>query len=578
MAIGEGGEKNPYVHSDINHWSTGGYDISPALIERRDVDYSINALRQIRRQLEAEANEFLMGASVDYLNKNIDNNPQTYSDVAINLIQSTAARDALMKQDTQITKEDVEKLLTEIPEKIKNKVIDELDMDEIATVGAREFGRALGRAASNADGTLTPHGCVLNKKLLEAAGYEGVLNPNNTNKVLKEITGVAVNQLKKASPRFVDAVEAIINKELLKGVDKDTADSVTGFMAWFRQKFLEKLDEIKFVDVDKTPEKFLDDVEGELRKRITGIIKDERNAVGTLGDEVIVSIWQADPRTAALGLSFESIGKLSEEEASKKFKELKTMITHHRLDKSSQTDIVIKNKNGKMIRVQAKNSLLNRKFTFENQKMELLLAHVQRSMDLITLLNNLGIPNVEQISYTIVNALWFSAHESVTGKRVSGKLQKSKNGNKDAGILSNLRSELDALFSTQATNFLGITLDKASEDMTQIIGEASNIFFLKGGKFIPTYILVDQVIEDLENYAKGEARFRGLHFVIENSGKVSWKYNNATNFWKYKAADDFKNRVEYATSQGAAAISSLSVNGKFNAIKEYTSLEITTNA
>ena len=566
MAIGEGGIENPYVHSNIDNWSGGSYSIPPTLVESRNVENSINTLKQIRKQLAEEANRFLMGASVETLDYNIDTNPTTYSQIARRLIQSHEAKNALINNN-KISSKDAKKAISKLPKALRAKIEEVIPIEEDALVSSRILAKAIAKSMGNKEGVLTKTGLRI-QQLIDASAMD------QTKKELEEaVTKIHIKRLKSTTNKIVDIVEEIINKSF---IDTSNIDSVSTFMMWFRTAFLKETEKIKFFDVEKEPEDYLEKVESELRSRIQGVIKDERNAVGALGDEVYVSVMQADSQTAKMGITLESVGKMSERDVAKRFPELSTMITHHDLGKSSQTDIVVKNKNGMVVRVQAKNSLINK--TYENKNLEILNAHLQRSINVIQLLQNLGISNLQEISYAIVNSLWFSAHVSVSGHRTEGYLKYGgSNGGASNSILSNLRQELNALLGMQATNFLGITLEQAENESVQMIGNASNIFYLRGGKFIPTYILVDQVIEDLEKYMNGINDFRGLKFTLENSGKVSWVYPRAEGFWVAKVDDEMSNRVSVATAQGAAAISSLSIHGNFQAIQRYTSLTIDTN-
>ena len=585
MAI-SGGANDPYVHSNIANWSVGGYESLPSLVEKNKVNDSIASLEAIRNELKAEADKFLMGSTAEFMDYCINNEYNTYADIAVKLLQEPDAINALMIENIspQMSKKDISKLLEHAPE-LEKQIFNMININEVETVGVRTLAEELTAIFGDAYLTVGINGAEFVKPLVQSVKDISNMGSVETFDTVRKITGVMVKSLSsgKKTGKMIDAIENIIKKGgfYQQKNQQQFDNSVDSFINWFESRFIPIAKEkIKFYNVDQTPEQYVNDFKSQIKDKIKKNLIDIRNTVGKLGDEIIVSAWQADAQTAALGITVESIGSVMEKDVESKygevFKGVKPMITHHDVNKQSQTDILIKNANGMVARVQAKNaSLANAEFS--NDGLINLNAHLQRDRDLIVLLQALGVPNIENIAYTVANSLWFSAHDSVTGVRNSGHL-KITNGSADANILSNLEQELSIFFSTKAENFLGITLNTAINAETKILSGASNLFFLKNGRFIPTYTLVEEVIADLQHYRDdGLSALQGLNFKINNPNNTSWVYNDDVDFWIEKSKEDFANRISIGTEQGAGAISSIVVHGIFPRVHELSSLKINTN-
>jgi hypothetical protein len=118
--------------------------------------------------------------------------------------------------------------------------------------------------------------------------------------------------------------------------------------------------------------------------------------------------------------------------------------------------------------------------------------------------------------------------------------------------------------SLKAENFLGITLQEAAEAESTIIAGGSNIFYLKNGRIIPTYALVDEVIKDLNNYwSENLPKLHGLHFTVQGAKNTSWEYPDAVKFWTAKAENNFANAQAVGLAQGTLSASSIVVDGEF---------------
>ena len=116
---------------------------------------------------------------------------------------------------------------------------------------------------------------------------------------------------------------------------------------------------------------------------------------------------------------------------------------------------------------------------------------------------------------------------------------------------------------------MGISVDK-TVDQIQADVKGSNIFYIENGYLVPTYIELDEIIQDLKNYAKELINTtRVVRFTIERQG-VSWAYPNATSFWLAKNDHDTYDSTP-GYEQGEVAINSTSIHGNFAALLKFDS-------
>lgn len=583
-----------YVHSDMSHghWKGGGYDTPRLLANEVNVNAAIERLTTVRNNLEKEAIDFLDGGGIEALNYCVDNEYNLYSQIAVRILQESDAITALLQGNVseKMHQKDVEKLVEFIPQELKPQIMKMLNIESISETTVRLIAEQIAAAISDSDGVLITHGSskvsipgltnhdFIKGLIADKVNFFEDLDVNATLKIEQDYTGKRpgdITNLKKGGKKneVVTAIENIIKKRGLyqsaNNKDKQFKDSIDSFMNWFSGRFeaeIKKATQLVAYEIKDSPQKYLDDFESQLRQifkkgKVPG---NTMNIVGALGDEFYVTAYQVDPMTAEIKIV--SVGAVKEKDVEKQFKDsfkgLKTLHTHHDSSKQSQTDILIQNKKKHTVRVQAKNaSLANQEF--ENKGLINLNAHLERSKQLAELLYSLNFPNVEETMYTVVNALWFGSHDSISGVRRVGKLS-IKDGGGDSNILSQLTQDLSRYMSLEAENFLGITLQEAVTKEQAIIAGASNIFYLKNGRLIPTYALVDEVIKDLKNYYNTEgSKLHGLRFTVQGAKNISWEYEDAVKFWTAKAENDFANAQAIGLAQGTLAASSIIVDGEF---------------
>lgn len=584
-----------YVHSNIEHghWKKfNGYETPRLLAEESDVNAAIKRLEAVKKDLEEEADKFLDGGGIEALNYCVDNEYNLYSQIAVKILQESDAITALLQGNVseKMHQKDVEKLVKFIPEELKPQIEKILNIENISETTVKLIAEQIAAAISDSDGVIVTHKSskfsipginthdFIKGLIADNKNFFDDLDINATLKIEQDYTGKRpgdITNLKKGGKKneVVTAIENIIKKRGLyqsaNNQEKQFKDSIASFMHWFEGRFnaeIKNAPQLVAYEKKDSPKQYLEDFESKLRDifkkgKVPG---NTMNIVGALGDEFYVTAYQVDPLTAEIKIV--SVSTTKEKNVVKEygdaFKGLKTLHTHHDSSKQSQTDILIQNKKGKTVRVQAKNaSLANQEF--ENKGLINLNAHLERSKQLAELLYSLNFPNVEETMYTVVNALWFGSHDSISGIRDIGKLN-IEDGGGDSQILSQLTQDLSRYISLEAENFLGITLQEASTTEQTIIAGASNIFYLKNGRLIPTYALVDEVIKDLKNYYNTEAsKLHGLRFTVQGAKKISWEYEDAIKFWTAKAENDFANAQAVGLAQGTLAASSIVVDGEF---------------
>lgn len=581
-----------YVHSDKSrgHWNNSGYETPRLLAEEDNVNTAIKRLETVRKNLEDEAKEFLGGAGVEALNYCVDNEYKLYSQITVKILQESDAITALLQGNVseRMSKDNIEKLIKDVPNELKPYINDILKLKEKSESTATLIAEQIAAAITDSDGVLiTHHGSRFSipnvtteqfiRGLIGNEIFEGLSSIEGPIKI-KEYSGKRPSDIKQMvggakQHAIVGAIKNVIKKRGLyqstNNKDNQSKDSIGSFMSWFSGRFnaeLKRATDFAAYEIKDSPQKYLEDFESELRKifkkgKVPG---NAMNIVGTLGDEFYVTAYQVDPMTAEIKIV--SVGAVKEKDVVKKygdaFSGLKTLHTHHDSSKQSQTDILIQNKKGHTVRVQAKNaSLANQEF--ENKGLINLNAHLERSKQLAQLLYSLNFPNIEETMYTVVNALWFGSHDSISGVRRVGKLS-IKDGGGDSNILSQLTQDLSRYMSLEAEKFIGITLQDAITAEQAIVAGASNIFYLKNGRLIPTYALVDEVIKDLKNYYNTEeSKLHGLRFTVQGAKNISWEYGDAVEFWTAKAENDFANAEAVGLAQGTLATSSIIVDGDF---------------
>lgn len=573
MSKGSGAQ--PYVHSHINHISGGDtISLAESMVSHDTIANSITILEGIRDQLQKEAEKFLMGHGVNEVNAELLKLSDTYAGLAADIIQDRNMIASLLVSSSKgyINKNQLKNTLLKNNSEITDVVIKQIDnLDD--KISIEEVAKIISSAWGNEN-------CVL------YIGKNGAFVKNffsfdksMEQKIAETYTDRMFNSLKKSNRKIVEIVTDLLLKSNLGNTynKSELPRSVDKFMKTFEGIFMKRVDEIHFWPVDFSPRQYLVNLRDELEAALTKDFTEFRNAAGAINEEILAAVYRAD---TSVTLQLTATGAKTEEQIIQQFPNLHTMNTHHGESKQSQTDMVIQNKNGMVVRAQSKTSTGEFTIKIENQETERIINHLQRSVNIYTLLCQLNdsglfpINNIDDICYAIANALWFNTHDSITGVRKTGHFAYSSAS--DSNILSEVVEALNALLAQQIPSFMGISVNRAvSETAADMAG--SNIFYIENGNLVPTYVELNEVIRDLKVYINAvEKTPQVMTFTIENKGKTAWVYDDVQDFWLAK----FQHGVyqsEPGIKQGEVAIDSTKIHGTFRALLKFSSYTISSN-
>lgn len=562
MSWGKGPGQRPYIHSGADHFTNGdSISLSEQIIAQKDIENGIIELEGIRDALKEEANRFLMGLGVEEANAQLLKLPYTYSGIATELIQSPQMiRSLVVSNSKAVSKKDIEDIFNKDNSRISKKIMKEigsLDKD----IPIEKMASIIAKSIGNAEGTLTNTGTRLTKAFSFDKG------------IVKEIESMMMdnifNRLSSTQGKIVDIIKDLLLSSNIYKENKNVSSSVDQFMNVFSSAFLRRAkSEVLIYYENFTPEKYLKNLREELTTAITKDFIDIRNAAGVINEDILSAVYKADN---IVTLTITATGKRKDEDIVKEFPQLHKMNTFHDANKESLSDLVLVNKNGMVVRAQSKTSL--REYKVKGEEHLRILNHLQRSIriyDLLTRLNNTGffpINNIDDICYAIANSLWFNTHISVSGERDTGYFATKRAHYKD--LLPEVIDALNAALARQAPLFLGISLERTSDEIKTDV-KGSNIFYVENGNLVPTFIELNEIINDMRNYLqKSQSASRNLRFTVEKNN-VSWAYPNAKNFFLQKYHDNTYNSAP-GFEQGGTAMSSIFIHGNFSALTEFDS-------
>lgn len=179
----------------------------------------------------------------------------------------------------------------------------------------------------------------------------------------------------------------------------------------------------------------------------------------------------------------------------------------HGLDKQSYSDFILY-VGEKPIRVQAKNylgiqeAILNK----EDRLMQLNALGSAKSLEEFMGMINSSTTRVteipeEELRYIMANEIWFQLAGSwIGGKDRSGSTKTERIQQRGYGS-----TILDTFLSNSLTAYIGVQLD----DKAMVVPELSNLFYLVNNmKLVPTYAIVDQILEGFRNFEKSATKLR----------------------------------------------------------------------
>ena len=564
--MNRGSGNRPYVHSNVNNFMGDvSIGLTNTILAETDINNSITVLEHIRDQLKLEADKFLMGMGVDTANAELLRLSNTYGGIAANIIQRRDIISSLVVSNSKgyINKIDFEKILNKKGDNLSNQILNIIGPLE-NQVSVEQLAKIIAGAMGNADCTITEAGTKVNNFF----NFDSSLS----DRIAEKYTDKMFKTLRSSKGKIVEIIkDLLLASDISKKYDEtNIIHSVDKFMSAFKEIFLEEAKKIvDFYPADFTPTDYIEALRGELTQALTKDITEIRNAVGIVNEDILAAVYKAD-RTVTITLT--ATGTKTEDEIINQFPNLNKMNTHHENTKQSQSDMVIENKEGMAVRAQSKTSL--REYTLKGSNELRILNHLQRSANIYNLLTSINatgffpINNIDNICYAIANSLWFNTHVSVSGIRTAGHFD-YKTASVGANLLSEVIDALNVALAQQIPSFMGISVDR-TVDQIQADAKGSNIFYIENGYLVPTYIELDEIIQDLKNYVKELTNTtRVVRFTIERQG-VSWAYPNATSFWLAKNDHDTYDSTP-GYEQGEVAINSTSIHGNFAALLKFDS-------
>lgn len=564
--MNKGSGNRPYVHSNVdNFMGNVSIGLTNTILAGTDINNSIAVLEHIRNQLKIEADKFLMGMGVDTANAELLRLSNTYAGIAANIIQRKDIITSLIVSNSKgyINKIDFEKILNKKGDNLSNQILNIVGPLE-NQISVEQLAKIIAGAMGNADCTITEAGTKINNFF----NFDSSLGDH----IAEKYTDKMFKTLRSSKGKIVEIVkDLLLASDISKKYDEASIiHSVDKFMTAFSNIFLKEAKVVvDFYPANFTPEDYLKTLENELKLALTKDITEIRNAVGIINEDILAAVYKAD-KTVTITLT--ATGTKTEDEIISQFPNLNKMNTHHENTKQSQSDMVIENKEGMTVRAQSKTSL--REYTLKGTNELRILNHLQRSANIYNLLTSISatgffpINNIDDICYAIANSLWFNTHVSVSGIREVGHFD-YKTASVGENLLSEVIDALNVALAQQIPSFMGISVDKTVEQIQADV-KGSNIFYIENGYLVPTYIELDEIIQDLKNYVKELTNTtRVTRFTIERQG-VSWTYPNATSFWLAKNDHDTYDSTP-GYEQGATAINSTSIHGNFAALLKFES-------
>lgn len=567
MAIAKMKNGAPYIHSNVDYFKDGlGGSLTDTIVVGSDeMNQTIDSLRKISEQLKNEAEDFLMGMEVKEVRADLLKLPDTYAGIATEIIQNHAVIASLVNNfniNTKDIEDNIFKNANKKDAKIRDYILNEIK--DVEQISASRLAAIIGQSfVGNGSGQLTEVGMKISKFF----EFDSSLKEQ----IEEEMNKGVYKRFRKPQAGIVKVIKDLLVSSSLV---KNKTNSIDNFLDTFEKIFIpEAKVKIKIYPVDFQPEDYMRELRKILKREIKQDIQDIRNAAGLINENILASVYAADRSTK---ISFTAVGTKTENDIIKEFPSLNNMRSHHIESKQSQSDMILCNAKGKVVRAQSKTSISS--YKIQNEDTEKMLNYLQRSTNIYKLLVSLNkngafpINNINDICYVLANALWFNTHVSVSGIRERGNFTK-KSAKVDTSIMSEVAEAINVELSRQIPSFLGISLKETVQEI-EVDAGGSNIFYIENGFLVPTYLELNEVIKDLEDYVKEATKMKALKITIEQrSGGIKWPENNAVQFWLKKYGKEEYDPAPGFT-QGEAAISSMSVHGNFYAISRFSSFPI----
>ena len=487
------------------------------------IESTLNKLQTIADALDAAADDFLQGYSLDSAQAIADNANEALVQLANRILYGSDSY-SMINALTRSQKIDTQKLIPQLEGRggLADKIISYLLSHNDSTIGE------LTTFISN---TLNGGKTVINVseagahivelgKLFDVQTIKTDLRKNGEAIITDHIFKSGQDLLTKQGRAY----RTMIN-DLIKTSRYGNVESKKSAIKEFCNKLGKKMHEIALKEVpfewsgdpnilDKQIDGFISELNIQLEQKMSAKkMLDSSNVRGAIGEEVRESITKAG-NSVIISLQ---VGDLSEEQIVNQMEgvlkeigatnNLKQMNTFHTANKMSPTDLVLVNNHTKTIaRAQSKNHFVSR-FT-DNKTGETQIDNfrwkVEDAVNLAGFIKRLSAGNmgfgmslneldVSNVMSAIANNLWqqkIGSYYSEGGTIVGGQ----KSG---SDFQKELEGSLEKLMAGQVVNLLGVTLQSSTIGVS-ISAEASNIFYILNGRLKRTADLVREAINQIK--------------------------------------------------------------------------------
>lgn len=487
------------------------------------IESTLNKLQTIADALDAAADDFLQGYSLDSAQAIADNANEALVQLANRILYGSDSY-SMINALTRSQKVDTQKLIPQLKGHggLADQIINYLLSHNDSTIGE------LTTFISN---TLNGGKTVINVseagahivelgKLFDVQTIKTDLRKNGEAIITDHIFKSGQDLLTKQGRAY----RTMIN-DLIKTSRYGNVESKKSAIKEFCNKLGKKMHEIALKEVpfewsgdpnilDKQIDGFISELNIQLEQKMSAKkMLDSSNVRGAIGEEVRESITKAG-NSVIISLQ---VGDLSEEQIVNQMEgvlkeigatnNLKQMNTFHTANKMSPTDLVLVNNHTKTIaRAQSKNHFVSR-FTdnkTEETQIDNFRWKVEDAVNLAGFIKRLSAGNmgfgmslneldVSNVMSAIANNLWqqkIGSYYSEGGTIVGGQ----KSG---SDFQKELEGSLEKLMAGQVVNLLGVTLQSSTIGVS-ISAEASNIFYILNGRLKRTADLVREAINQIK--------------------------------------------------------------------------------
>lgn len=555
-----------YVHSHIENFNgnLATLDISP---ENRQIDI-INDLIALRNQLEKACNNFLNGKSADEVWNDINNPTNSLSGIGLDILRKKNQKFSNLLQETG-NFYNLDQISAMFGEEFTNILIKQFGLNDwyregnIVNLLADTIWENLRWDIEAAipkhfiADLLTGEWKTSEGKALIA--HNNVINFNS--EFLYELGRNMWTKTTNQKSTFVSNVkQKMNNSKYAKDAKKESYldKSIELFRQEFMSEFKKRIDDGSIAYLQEDAEEYLNKFEENLRNNKMVQVVNTSHVSGVLGENYFAAaINAAEIKPGNNSVTITTTGSFSEEEVRNKIfrsdKLSEEDLQKHgwiTLDKESFSDILIHYK-GKTARAQAKNytnvynqilwgndTVLMQIKTLEDKNILQFLNQIATSGNVLQNFNQ------EELTYVLANTIWFSQKGGINGEKMT------------MGEASRLAEEL----SMAVINFIGVVID----DNYNVIDDLSNIFYiLNNAALIPSYQIIDKLIDRLTNKIEGRQTFT----LTLNTGSIKYMEKSPKKYYLGKK-ERFENKgdlIAYGSSQGESIISSTKIEaGRMN--------------